>query len=328
MAYRFVLKNLAVIIFSCSIILLLLSLRWPLSSTYAANKPKPAIILNIQHGPLGVLLNIQGKNFRSGQASISYIDAQHTHGSFVGPGNGIVQVARNGSFSAANELLPASGPKGTWTIVVTDAGTTVTAPYQALSTVAPSLVVNPDSGKPGDVIAFSGSNWLPQGTKVKLSMMGIANSSLLTTPITSDKNGSIMGAFHLPKSLDPALLTATIVASDSSGALQAQIAINVLPLSPTPTVSPTPVNTATPLAVPTHTTTVAPTTLNDSPLTMLNSATLAFILLFIGSVLGLAAIMLVLFMLPWGEQRQRNRSRHSVSSLKHVGDTTQIMRKW
>ena len=324
MAYRFVLKNFAVIIFLCSIILLLLLLKQPLYSIYAANKPEPAISLNIQRGPLGVLLNIRGKNFRSGQASISYIDAQHTRGSFIGPGNGIVQVAHNGSFSAANELLPASGSKGIWTIVVIDAGTTVTAPYQALSTVAPSLIVNPDSGKPGDVIAFSGSNWLPQGTKVRLSMMGMTNSSLLTTPITSDKNGSIMGAFHLPKSLEPALLTATIVASDNSGALQAQIAINVLSLSSTPTASPTPVSTATPLVVPTHTTTVAPTTLNDSPLTMLNSATMAFILLFVGSVLGLAAIMLILFMLPWDERRGRN----SVSSLKHAGDTTQIMRKW
>ncbi len=313
------LKKLAGIFFLCAIILLILSLNSRLTYSYAASKPKPAITLNIQHGPLGVLLNIQGKNFRSGQASISYIDAQHTRGSFVGPGNGVVQVAHNGSFSATNELLPASGPKGTWTIVIIDAGTTVTAPYQALSTVAPSLIVNPDSGKPGDVIAFSGSNWLPQGTKVRLSMMGMTNSSLLTTPITSDKNGSIMGAFHLPKSLEPALLTATIVASDNSGALQAQIAINVLSLSPTPT----PVSTATPLAVPIHTTTVAPTTLNDSPLTMFNSATMAFILLFVGSVLGLAAIMLILFMLPWDERRGQN----SVSSLKHVGDTTQIMRK-
>lgn len=327
MVYRFTAKNLAVMVFTCSSILLSLSLTWHLPYSYAASKPKPTITLNVQHGPLGVLLSIQGRNFRSGQASISYIDAQHTRGNFVGPGNGSVQVGQNGSFSAANELLPASGPKGSWTIVVTDAGTTVTTSYQALSTVAPSLTINPDSGKPGDVIAFSGSNWLPHETKVTLSMMGIAHSSLLTAPITSDKNGAIMGAFHLPKSLDSTLLTATIVASDSSGALQAQIAINVLPLSPTPAVSPTPVSTSTSVAVPTHTTTTAPTTLDNNPLTMFNSATLAFILLFVGSVLGLAAIMLILFMLPWGEQRQR-QNRNSLSSFKHAGDTTQSMRRW
>lgn len=329
MVYRFTPRNFAAAIFTCSLISLVLSLTCHLSYTHAASKPRPVITLNIQRGPLGILLSVQGRNFRPGQANISYIDAQHTRGTFVGPDNSNVQVGRNGSFSAMNELLPANGSAGTWTIVVTDAGMTVTTPYQALSTAAPSLSINPASGKPGDVLAFSGSNWLPQGTRVQLSMMGIAHSSLLPAPVVSDKNGSIMGAFHLPKSLDPALLTATIVASDNSGALQAQIAINVLPLSPTPTVSPTPTNTATPLAVPTRTTAEAPTTLDDSPLTMLNSTTLAFILLFAGGVLGLAAIMLVLFMLPWDEQQQRqSKRRHSILSSKHRGDTTQIIRRW
>ena len=322
MTYQHSTKRLAILfgLALCSIILMLISLSYHLSYAHAANKPRPTIALNIQRGPLGVLLNIQGKNLHPGLASIGYIDALHTRGSFAPPGSSSVQVARNGTFTAINELLPASGPKGAWTIVVVDsAGTTVTASYQALSSAAPTLTINPTSGRIGDIIAFSGSNWLPQGTKVMLHLMGTAHSSLLSTPVISDKNGSIMGAFHLPPSLDLTLLTAAIIATDSDDALQAQVTINVLP----PASSLTPVITTTPMAVPTHshsgvTTQTAP---DSSPLISFNSQAIAFIFLFVGSILGLAALMLILFMLPWSEQVRS-------SSLKHTGDTTQMIRKW
>jgi hypothetical protein len=80
MTYQHSTKRLAILfgLVLCSTILMLISLSYHLSYAHAANKPRPTIALNIQRGPLGVLLNIQGKNLHPGLASIGYIDAQHT----------------------------------------------------------------------------------------------------------------------------------------------------------------------------------------------------------------------------------------------------------
>src|SRR6266567_4110071 len=89
----------------------------------------------------------------------------------------------------------------------------------------PSLVVDPSNASSGDAIAFSGSNWLPQGTAVTFSLLvGTTSLPLLTNPPQSDRNGLIAGTFHLPANVDQPEVTVS-AADASTGALRAQAQI-------------------------------------------------------------------------------------------------------
>lgn len=294
------------------------------ASTKPKAKPKPAITLNVQRGPLGVLLTISGKNFHTGQAQVSYRDAQNNVGSFSGAGESSIQVGQNGTFVATNEQLPPSGPMGAWKIVAIDStGATVTATYQVLAVPGqgagvPVLLVNPTSGKPGDLIAFMGSNWLPQGTTVKLQLSGSAEP-LINAPIASDKSGIIMGAFRLPQTFMPGQTTASIVATDATGALQAQIQMSVL--LPTPT----PVATLPPIPTVHVTTQSGMTPINTATPTSHTSHTLAVALLFAGGILSLAALLSLLLLLP-KRRRKRLRERYIVTPhhIYRIDDNREI----
>jgi hypothetical protein len=164
-------------------------------------------------------------------------------------------------------------------------------------------MVNPTSGKAGDIIAFTGGNWLPQGIPVKLTLLvGGVSSPLLDTPLPSDKKGTITGAFHLPTDLDPTQTTGAIIASDATGALHAQTSMILLGPSPTPNptveVTPTPV----PTAKPTVSTIGVASDTSRSPFPLLDAASVILILLIVGGTLGVAALMLILFLIPWGER--------------------------
>lgn len=284
------------------------------STTYVFAAAKPALTLNRQQGPLGVMLSLKGKNFIPGQANLSYIDAQGVPGTFAAPSDTSVQVGSNGTFVTSNVILPASGPAGVWKIIVTDSsGSVWSVKYLALAAPgttaagAPTLVVNPTSGNGGDIIAFTGSNWLPKGTAVRLLLLVGSNSLPLTdTPVVSAKDGTITGTFHLPESLNLSLVTVT--ATDvASGALRSQAQISILNSSAVPAASPT-------TETPTNTDNSATATPvgngysgSDSPrgpLPPLSKDAWGLILLVVGGTLGVAAIMLILFLIPWKERKE------------------------
>ena len=286
--------------------------------------PQARLTMNRQQGPLGVTLTLSGEKFTPGPAALSYIDSQNIPGTFTPPGDS-VQVQGDGSFSTSNLVMPGSGPVGPWKIIVTDStGRAWSIPYLVLAAPGlqtagvPSLAVDPSNASSGDAIAFSGSNWLPQGTAVTLSLLvGTTSLPLLTTPPQSDRNGLIAGTFHLPANLDQS--EATVSAADAStGALRAQAQILITLTSPTPSASPTPaaspIPTATgaptPTAVPTTTPTVSSSTpggVNNTggPLSSIDGAIWGPILLTVSGLLGISAVLLVLFLIPAEERRRR-----------------------
>jgi len=287
--------------------------------------PQARLTMNRQQGPLGVTLTLSGEKFTPGPAALSYIDSQNIPGTFTPPGDSSVQVQGDGSFSTSNLVMPGSGPVGPWKIIVTDStGRAWSIPYLVLAAPGlqtagvPSLAVDPSNASSGDAIAFSGSNWLPQGTAVTLSLLvGTTSLPLLTTPPQSDRNGLIAGTFHLPANLDQS--EATVSAADAStGALRAQAQILITLTSPTPSASPTPaaspIPTATgaptPTAVPTTTPTVSSSTpggVNNTggPLSSIDGAIWGPILLIVSGLLGISAVLLVLFLIPAEERRRR-----------------------
>jgi hypothetical protein len=290
-------------------------------------RSRPTLALNLPQGPLGVTLTLKGKNFHPGQAGLSYIDAQNVPGVFVAPSDTNVQVQNDGTFVSSNIILPATGPIGDWKILVTDSAemmqairyTVLAAPGQQTAGT-PSLMLNPSSGASGDAIAFTGSNWLPQRTNVNLVLLvGSSSIPLLEPSPASDGNGMIAGSFHLPSNLSNA--QATVFATDAAtGALRAQAQILIADGTPAPTVSPSPQVSATPSAtatpVPSATTAPSPVS-TPSPVTPLaggsnnsgssssglDAAMLGPILLLVGAVLGIAGLILVLFVLPWEERK-------------------------
>ncbi|GAC1306927.1 MAG: hypothetical protein NVSMB27_45140 [Ktedonobacteraceae bacterium] len=282
--------------------------------------------MNLQQGPLGVTLTLRGRNLHSGLAQLSYIDAQGVPGTFAYPSDSSVQVRENGEFVSSNVILPSSGPAGDWKIVVTDSvGAISSIRYLVLAAPGastagvPSLSINPSNGAAGDIIAFTGSNWLPAGTIVNLTLlMGTISLTLLDTPPVSDRNGAISGAFHLPANLN--VSQAAVNAVDvASGALHAQVQLLINSSSPTPTASQTVVASPTIESTPVDTATTTPLKTaplgSDSthgPLSLLGQEGWGLALLIVGGSLGVAAIMLILFMIPWSE-RKRNvpRSGHS-----------------
>jgi len=287
--------------------------------TRAFASPKARLTLNLQQGPLGVTLTLSGEKFIPGPAALSYIDSQNTPGTFASPGDSTVQVQLDGTFSTSNLVMPSSGPVGPWRIIVTDSiGKTWSIPYLVLAAPGlqtagvPSLVVDPSNASNGDAIAFTGSNWLPQGTAVTLSLLvGITSLPLLTTPSQSDRNGLIAGTFHLPANLDQPEVTVS-AADVSTGALRAQAQILITLASPTPAAPPTPTTTSLPTATvaPATTPTVSSSTPaggdnTGGPPSFINGAIWGPILLLISALFGVTAVMLVLFLIPAVERRRR-----------------------
>ena len=296
--------------FMCCI-LAIATLFLPFTLAHAASHPKPMLTLNVQQGPLGVVLTVKGKNFHAGWATLKYVDAQHTSGMFAAAGENSVQVRHDGTFTATNLVLPNSGPAGVWNIVATDSAKTVAvARYLVLagpgeqSAVAPSIILNPITGKAGDVIAVSGSNWLPQGTRVGLAFLNANNTSvMLNTSLVSDKSGMITGAIRVPSQFNGVQTSMTIVATDTTGALRAQTALTILSLSPTPVLSPTPTKAP---SVSTSST-ASPNDPNKLSFTM-STTSLELVLLVVGATLGLAALMLILFLIPWGKPKPHEQA--------------------
>ncbi len=319
MFYRIVYqKSMLVISVLAVVVMLYMSGSVMVSDVYASTKPKPkpkaTLTLNIPCGPLGVRLTVKGKNFHAGQASLSYVDALNVPGIFAAPSDNRVQVAQDGTFTSTNVILPVTGPVGTWKIVITDSvGMVVSAGYAVLAAPGiaaagpPTLVINPLSGKPGDLVAFTGNNWLPQGTSVTLRLqVGTTTIALFGSPLLADTNGAIMGSFSVPQGLDPTQSAATVSAVDASNALQAQTPLTLLNLVPTPSVSPTPAITPTPRSVAYS----VPSTGGPGGglFALLGGDTTIIVLLIVGGSLGIAALMLILFLVPWGE-RERERER-------------------
>lgn len=302
-------------------------------AAYAFSSSEAALKLNLQQGPLGVTLSLRGKNIHPGQATLSYIDANGVPGTFTAPGDTTVQVQDNGTFVTTNLIMPASGPAGAWEIVVTDSANILSSTrYQVLAAPgqqeagAPSMIVNPASGKNGDAISFAGDNWLPEGTSVNLTLLvGTTSLPLLDKPISSDGSGVIAGTFHLPTNLTAS--TVTVNATDvATGALDASALITVIDPSPTPVVSPTPSSTVTvtPTASPTVTVTPTSTLIATVSLSPTSTATPVPVgasdtngilppldwrswglgLLIAGGALVIAAMMLILFLIPWSEGKQ------------------------
>ncbi len=285
-------------------------------TSFAAAKAQ--LSLNLSAGPLGVVLTLKGMNFPQGQVTFSYIDPQNVPGTFMAPGAENAQVPSDGTFVTTNLIMPTSGPIGVWKILVTDSiGIIWSIHYTALATPeeqtagAPTLTVNPTSGQGGDSIAFTGTNWLPGGTRVNLMLlMGTTLLPLFDAPVVSDKNGKISGNFHLPVSLGVSQVTVT--ASDiATGVLRAQTQISVTSASPTPTTSPTatttpmPIASATPISIITPTGTashaILPPVGSDSargPLSPSLKLVLGLSLLIVSGLLVMIALLMILYWLP------------------------------
>jgi hypothetical protein len=319
-------KLLSCLCLACLCMFLSLALL-PVSPISARTRPqpKPSLVLNRQQGPLGVTLTLRGTNFPPGQASLSYIDAKNVPGVFAPPGDSTVEVTPTGSFLTTNLVLPTTGPAGAWKIVVTDSkGALNTIRYTALvakgqtTAGAPSLTLSlpgtsnadppANTSNNSSAITFTGTNWLPKGTAVKLLLLEGASSIPLLEPApTSDAEGNIHGSFYLPASIS--VPNATILASDvSTGALRTQVPISINDglVSLTPVVTAQPTSPITANAQP-----QSASSQNGSsggfvnPLGKLDSAVWGPILLVVGVILAVAGFMLLLFMIPWSSENRR-----------------------
>jgi hypothetical protein len=315
------------LVFAITVIIFITVIRFavfPTAHSFASQKPE--LHVNRQTGPLGVTLTLNGTNFPPGVASLSYIDSQNVPGMFAAPGDTNVQVLDSGTFVTNNLNLPQSGAIGPWKIVLTDSqGMISTILYTVLAASgqttagAPTLTIDPSSGMGGDTITFAGTNWLPKGTPVNLLLQTSASTIPLIEPSTmSDSNGNINGTFHLPQNLN--ITSAMVVASDATtGALRAQTSITISNVTVTPTSSPSPQvspsPTITPAGIATTTPTITPIVTTNSggsnnkntgnPLGEIDAAVWGPVLLAVGAILAIAALMLILFMIPWETRRSK-----------------------
>jgi hypothetical protein len=315
---------------------------------------KTTLTLNRSQGPLGVVLTLRGKDFPPGSANLSYIDANNVPGVFTPPGDTSVEVLSSGDFLTTNLLLPSSGPIGTWKIIVTDSlgnlntiNYTVLAAHGQKTAGAPTLILTlPNGTSSGNAtptasptttasstptttptatstasvtgdsgsIAFSGSNWLPKGTAVKLVLSSAMTSLPLLEPApVSNADGMISGSIHLPANLT--LTTGTIVATDTqTGALRAQVPITitngVISFSASPT--PQPGSSGTPVTSSVSTPVASSNGSSNTTLSQLanlNAAVWGPVLLIVGAILAIAGLMLILYMLPWSRNEHGHHPR-------------------
>jgi hypothetical protein len=160
-------------------------------------------------------------------------------------------------------------------------------------------------------IAFTGTNWLPEGTTVKLILYaGATPLPLLEPALASNAGGVISGFFNMPANLT--VTTATVIASDvATGALRAQVPITITNglVSFPPDATPQPYPDATPIA----SAALTPATGSGNhgpdsftnPLASMDAAIWGPVLLAAGGLLALAGLMLILFMIPWSHNDSR-----------------------
>lgn len=209
-----------------------------------------------------------------------------------------------------------SGATPTASGTSTPTGTTTTASPTTTPTGTASAtptVTSTATSAASNSITFSGSNWLPKGTAVKLALSaGSIALPLLEPPPVSNSDGEISGVFNMPSNLP--FSSATIMATDAStGALRAQVPITITngivtfssSATPTPVVNPTTSATSTPVATGNDTSVSAP-----NPFANMNAAIWGPVLLIAGGMLALAGLMLILFMLPWSRNHQ-HKSPHT-----------------
>lgn len=332
---------------SLSMLLSLTAIPSSSAHAQAASPKKPALTLNRTQGPLGVTLSLRGKNFPPGSAGLSYIDSDNVPGIFAPPGATSVVVLSSGIFLTTNLLLPASGPAGNWKIIVTDSqGNLTTINYAVLvapgqkTAGAPSLILTlpggvtnatPTASSPTPTatasvtppatqtatstasstsISFTGSNWLPKGTQVKLTLTTqITSLPLLSSTLASNNKGIISGSFKMPSDLSSS--SATIIATDlATGALRVQVPITITNgvvsfstgATPTPPAATTPITSVPSTPISNSSSAGNPT----NPLANINAAIWGPVLLIAGAMLALAGIMLILYMLPWSRHNHGN----------------------
>lgn len=210
-----------------------------------------------------------------------------------GTTNGATPTASATPSETTTPVTPTTSPTGTTSATPT---TTSTA-----------------SSSGSNSITFTGSNWLPKGTTVKLMLTAGAISLPLLEPAPiSNSDGEISGAFTMPSNLP--FSSATVMATDAAtGALRAQVPITIT----NGIVSFSPSATPTPVVTPTTPTANAPVTTGNSntanipnPLANMNAAIWGPVLLIAGGMLALAGLMLILFMLPWSRNHQR-KNQHT-----------------
>lgn len=223
-------------------------------------------------------------------------------------------LAIHGQTSAGTPTLTLTLPSGASgsNITVTPAATAITTATPAASP-SDSTSNNPSNSSS---ITFIGTNWLPKGTAVKLILYSGATPLPLLEPAPeSDANGNIKGSFYMPTNLT--VSTATIIATDvATGALRAQIPITItngtVSFSSSSTLQPVPDETPITSAASTPATGPNGSNVVTNPLGKIDEAIWGVVLLIAGGMLAIAALMLILFMIPWSRNNNR-RGQHTRS---------------
>ncbi len=117
----------------------------------------------------------------------------------------------------------------------------------------------------------------------------------------------VTGGVRIPSQFDGTQATMTIIATDTTAAMKAQTALTVLSLTPTSTLFPSPTATK---ALSTNVAPANPKDPSKFSFTM-STASLELTLLIVGGTLGVDALMLVLFLIPW------RKSFHEQATLPH-----------
>ncbi|MDQ2907362.1 MAG: hypothetical protein M3Y81_27960 [Chloroflexota bacterium] len=208
-------------------------------------------------GPAGTLITVSGSNWQvvpDGTAvTFGYSPNADCSGAAMVGGSTVQGGVFSGGF---HWPMGAGTPATTYTICAQFGGIPQSAPssntFTLLANPQPQLSVSPATVTAGQHATVSGSNFLPAGTSVALTLKGNGGNVALGN-VSSDGSGNISKTFTVPSAMSG---TAHVDASAGTG-MTASATFTVKAV--VPTVTPTPRPTATPLPTATSAATTTPT---------------------------------------------------------------------
>lgn len=188
--------------------------------------PAPTMSVSPTSGLPGARLSVSGTNFNPGErVNIRW-------GSANGKILGYKNATSTGTFSGVM-LVPADAAAGNSSIYLQSASGTASASFTVVAPPAPTATVSPASGRQGDRLTVSGTNFA-SGERVNIRW-GSSSGPILGYKV-ANSNGTISGAILVPAIASAG--TSHIYLQSASGTASGTFTVTTPP-SPTAAVSPT-----------------------------------------------------------------------------------------
>ncbi|MDQ2717594.1 MAG: hypothetical protein M3Z08_22095 [Chloroflexota bacterium] len=237
---------------------------------HAAPRLSPGTVMSSPtSGPVGTLITVSGSNWQvvpDGTAvTFGYSPNADCSGAATVAGTQQSTVQGGGFSGGFRWPMGAGTPATTYTVCAQFASIPQPVPssntFTLLANAQPQLAVSPATVTAGQHATVTGSNFLPAGTSVALTLKGSGGNVNLGS-VSSDSNGNISKTFTVPSTMAGAghIDASAGTGMTASATFTVKAVVPTATSTPRPTATPVPTATAVATTTPTSSTPTTPTT--------------------------------------------------------------------